>query len=228
MYRNRAAAGVLLVALLGGLSACGDDTEGAGSSTTITIAATSYVTRQPATSTTVTGATNGETSGSRPGDVATGEQLYTVQPGDYVSLIASTYEVDIEELANYNQWPEGVNHPLQPGDVVKIPPGGRVLEDGEGVTTDPPTEVTEDPDDEPVTTDEPATTDEPEVTRTTQPPDDCSEGTYTIEEGDITRIGVAEKFDVTVQELDAANAGTPGYESFYVGLEIVIPAPSDC
>ena len=39
---------------------------------------------------------------------------------------------------------------------------------------------------------------------------------------------VASKFDVTVGALDAANASTPGYSSFYVGLEIVIPAKSDC
>ena len=57
--------------------------------------------------------------------------------------------------------------------------------------------------------------------------DNCSQGTYTIVEGDY--IGkVASKFDVTVDALNAANASTPGYSSFYVGLEIVIPAKSDC
>ena len=39
---------------------------------------------------------------------------------------------------------------------------------------------------------------------------------------------MAEKFDVTVDALDAANAGTPGYSAFYPGLEIVIPAKADC
>ena len=34
---------------------------------------------------------------------------------------------------------------------------------------------------------------------------------------------VAEKFDVTVEALDAANANTNGYSSFYPGLKIVIP-----
>jgi hypothetical protein len=28
---------------------------------------------------------------------------------------------------------------------------------------------------------------------------------------------------VTVEQLDAANANTPGYSAFYPGLEIVIP-----
>ena len=48
-------------------------------------------------------------------------------------------------------------------------------------------------------------------------------GTYTIEAGDTTRLKVAEKFDVTVEALDAANAGTAGYGGFYPGLKIVIP-----
>ncbi|MGE5211356.1 MAG: LysM peptidoglycan-binding domain-containing protein, partial [Acidobacteriota bacterium] len=57
--------------------------------------------------------------------------------------------------------------------------------------------------------------------------DNCAQGTYTIVEGDY--LGkVASKFDVTVEALNAANASTPGYSSFYVGLEIVIPAKSDC
>jgi len=41
-------------------------------------------------------------------------------------------------------------------------------------------------------------------------------------------IKVAEKFDVTVEALNAANAATTGYSAFYVGLEIVIPAKADC
>ena len=32
----------------------------------------------------------------------------------------------------------------------------------------------------------------------------------------------------TVEALDAANAGTDGYSSFYPGLVIVIPAKTDC
>jgi hypothetical protein len=39
---------------------------------------------------------------------------------------------------------------------------------------------------------------------------------------------VANKFDVTVEALRAANSGTDDYSVFYVGLEIVIPAKSDC
>ncbi len=53
--------------------------------------------------------------------------------------------------------------------------------------------------------------------------DDCETGEYTITADDTTRLKVAEKFDVTVEALDAANAGTAGYSSFYPGLKIVIP-----
>ena len=56
--------------------------------------------------------------------------------------------------------------------------------------------------------------------------DNCKAGDYTIEAGD-TPIGVANKFDVTVDQLNAANASTSGYGAFYVGLVIVIPE-KDC
>ena len=48
-------------------------------------------------------------------------------------------------------------------------------------------------------------------------------GTYTIQEDDTSRVGVADKFDLTFEALDAANVDTPGYEAFFVGLKIVIP-----
>jgi LysM repeat protein len=48
--------------------------------------------------------------------------------------------------------------------------------------------------------------------------------TYTIVEGDTSRQKVADRFGVTVAALDAANAGTAGYNQFYVGLAIIIPA----
>ena len=56
----------------------------------------------------------------------------------------------------------------------------------------------------------------------------CPAGSYTIEASDTARTKVASKFDVTVEALDAANAGTSGYSAFYPGLKIVIPAKADC
>lgn len=47
-------------------------------------------------------------------------------------------------------------------------------------------------------------------------------GAYTVQDGDTPAL-VAQKFNVTVDELNTANAGLPGYDAFYVGLVITIP-----
>ena len=39
---------------------------------------------------------------------------------------------------------------------------------------------------------------------------------------------MAKKFDVTKEQLDAANAGTKGYKNFIVGVKIIIPAKEGC
>jgi LysM repeat protein len=49
--------------------------------------------------------------------------------------------------------------------------------------------------------------------------------TYTIQRGDTTRVAVAERFGITFEEMDAANANTPGYDNFVVGTPITIPCP---
>ncbi len=60
------------------------------------------------------------------------------------------------------------------------------------------------------------------------PPDvQCAFDTYVITEDDSTRIGVAERFCVTVEALDAANRNVEGYASFAPGLEITIPPAVD-
>jgi hypothetical protein len=53
----------------------------------------------------------------------------------------------------------------------------------------------------------------------------CSAGWYDIQVGD-TPAAVAASLDVTVDELNAANASTPGYDGFTVGLRIVVPCPT--
>lgn len=58
---------------------------------------------------------------------------------------------------------------------------------------------------------------------TLPPPGVCVPGTYTIQDDDTSRVGVAAKFDLTFEALDAANVDTPGYDAFFVGLKIVIP-----
>ena len=47
--------------------------------------------------------------------------VYTVVVGDYLFDIAQRFCTTADFVAEYNGWPEGVNHPLNPGDLVKIP-----------------------------------------------------------------------------------------------------------
>ncbi|MBI4884823.1 MAG: hypothetical protein HY826_12300 [Actinobacteria bacterium] len=49
-------------------------------------------------------------------------------------------------------------------------------------------------------------------------------GSYTLVAGDFPGV-VAERFGVTVRELDAINEGTEGYGDFIVGTQIFIPLP---
>jgi len=49
-----------------------------------------------------------------------------------------------------------------------------------------------------------------------------SSGTYILKEGDNPTM-LAQRFGVTLEALNAANEATPGYDIFYVGLEIAIP-----
>jgi LysM repeat protein len=46
---------------------------------------------------------------------------------------------------------------------------------------------------------------------------------YTVQKGDVP-FNVARKFSITLDALNQANAGTPGYSAFYPGLKIKIPA----
>lgn len=192
------------------LGACGGD-EGS-SATSITIQPTSYVTRPPVTTTPPAG------GASVPAGAVAG-QVYEVQAGDGWLTIAQMYQVGLDELTNYND--KTRNDPLYTGDTIKIPPNGIPP------TTNP--NATDTTDDNTITADGTAAT-------TTTPPDPrddaqtasstaevCTRGSYTVSAGDTTRTAVAEKFDITVEEMDAANQNTPGYGMFYPGLKIVIP-----
>lgn len=191
--------GVLLVPL--GLSACGTDETGARS-TVVSIQPSSYVVREPVTTTTAP-ATDDTSADIDEDGRSRVEQEYTVQSGDAVALIASRYGITAEDLANYNDWPSGINQPIYPGDLILIPPGALIPEipelDAEAATPS-------------------------SVSQTTLPGTggECVEGTYILVAGDIP-FRVAERFDITVDQLNAANANTPGYAGFVVGTEIKIP-----
>lgn len=55
----------------------------------------------------------------------------------------------------------------------------------------------------------------------------CALNSYTVTSDDTTRIGVADKFCISVQALDTANIETEGYTVFFPGLVIVIPPSFD-
>ena len=84
------------------------------------ITGSSYVTILPATTTTTTTVAPTDPGQVEPGQTAPGQQEYTVQAGDSVSRIASLHGTTGDVLASYNQWADGIQHPIFPGDVVLI------------------------------------------------------------------------------------------------------------
>lgn len=193
------------------LSACGGSDDEAASRPTVTLEAgeTSYATLPPATTTAVVEETAEEA-------VASGAQEYTVQAGDYGIKVAEQFGVSLQDLENANGWSNASIEFPGIGTVIKIPAGGT-----------PPAATPSAPVEGDTATPAPSESDEtgqaiPEVGG------NCEAGSYTIEEGDTSRFKVANKFDVTVEAMDAANASTNGYSAFYPGLEIVIPAKDDC
>lgn len=187
------------------MASCGAD-DGAASVTTIDLssASTAFVVRPPATT------APAESSVPAEGEVVTTEQEYVVQSGDTPIGVAQKFGVTVEDLIAYNEW--GPGEFGFPGQTIKIPPGGTA-----------PAATTE----EDATTEDSASDTGESAATIPDAGDNCAEGSYTIAAGD-TPLGVARKFDVTVEALNAANAGTAGYSGFIVGVEIVIPAKSDC
>ncbi len=190
------------------LSSCGSGESGATESTIdLSAASTAFVVRPPATTVPPV-----DPATVDPAAVVEGTQEYTVQSGDAPYVLVQRYGVTLEDLLAVNEWSDPSQFPF-PGTVILIPPGA--------------TSVTAAAD---TSTGDAATDDSEAATPAETIPDagdNCAPGTYSVEEGDF--LGrVASKFDVTVDALNAANVNTSGYSSFYVGLEIVIPAKSDC
>ena len=201
-------AGPVLVGALF-LASCGADDSAATQSTIdLSAASTAFVVRPPAT-------TAPPTDSVAAGEVVTTEQEYVVQAGDYPLKVTEMFGVSLDDLVAYNEWGSANEFP-GPGTTIKIPPGGTAP----GATE--PAESTD-------TATDNGTDTATEAPAATIPDagDNCGEGTYVIVAGDIPSR-VADKFDVTLDALNAANAGTPGYAGFVVGIEIVIPAKADC
>ncbi len=182
---------LLSVASLVVLGACGGDS--ASPATTLKpLTSTNFATVPPVDETTTTAVAN-----SLPE-----QQLYTVQAGDFLAKIAQQFGVTMDEIVQYNEWEDGVNHPLFPGDEIAIPGGATQQVDPAGGTTTIP-----------ITGGEVTTTSVAAV-----------EGaTYTVEAGDFL-AGIADKFDTTVDAIVAANGWASSDQLIYPGLVIKLPA----
>lgn len=198
------------------LSACGGDDGEAASRPTVTleVGETSYQTLPPATAVPSDDGESGD-------GVTAGGQDYVIQAGDYAIKVAKQFGVSLQDLQDANGWTDAGREFPGIGATIKIPAGGTA----------------------PSAT--PATPDTPAEGETATPPEgtgdageageaipesgsNCEAGSYVIKAEDTSRSKVANKFDVTVEAMDAANAGTDGYNAFYPGLKIVIPAKDGC
>ncbi len=212
-HRIPAVAGpIMLAALL--LGACGGSEGEAASRPTVTLEAgeTSYQTLPPATDAPAVDEGAEEATSS-------GAQEYTVKAGDYGIKVADQFGVSLADLENVNGWSDAGREFPGPGTVIKIP-AGAVDPSATPAATPTPT-----PASTPATgTAAPAGTDAGETGEAIpEVGDNCGPGSYTIKAEDNSRFKVANKFDVTVEAMDAANTGTNGYDAFYPGLDIIIP-----
>ncbi len=202
---------VVLVALSAAvLASCGAGGTASGP-TTLALTPTNYVTVLPTPTTTTTTTLPG-TPGN-PGQVHPEEGTYTIAAGDLPSTIARKFKVKFADLMSINSWTlVGQQVPEFPaiGTTIRIPPGwtepgAPAATTGGGST--PPTGTT---------------------TTLAGGKSTCAAGDYTILPEDTTRKKVADKLNTTVAELDAANAATKGYSSFYPGLKIKTPPKANC
>lgn len=175
-----------------GLTACGGDDSSATNTTLKPLTSTDYVTTPPVVSSTID-----------PANTVPPEREYTVQAGDYLFGIATAFGVTAADIASYNGWTDGIQHPLNPGDVIKIPPGGTtpttLAAGGTGETT-------------------------PTTSATSTTLAQGGQGTYTVEAGDYL-YSIAQKFDTTPQAIAEANGWSDGVNhAIFPGDVIKIPA----
>lgn len=169
---------------LGVVGACGADP-----SATITtlrpLSSTNYATTPPSMVTT-----------PNPANTAPPPIVYVVKAGDSVYGIASAYKMNPEELASYNNWPEGVLHPLIVGETVLIPASAVQTTTLPGL---------------------------PLPVESTTPPPGPGQGTYIVQPGDSIST-IADKWGVEVSALLLANGWADASVVIVPGDEIRIPA----
>jgi LysM repeat protein len=188
------------------LAACDGSSEDASQST-ITIRPTAYVTLPVVTTTPPTSTAAGQAPTDRE---ATGEgDVYIVRRGDALPLIASRFDITVEELVDFNNWEDGALHAIHPGNEVRIPDFASAPED----------EVTDERPDDGLGT-MPAPGGGPLC------PDGTERDVYEIVPGDfISRV--ADKNDISIEVLEAANAENPAYEVFAPGQDLWLPCEGE-
>jgi LysM repeat protein len=191
------------------LSACGGD-DPATAQTTIAIRPTAYVTLPVVTTVRPSSTVAGQAPADR---VATGEgEVYRVRTGDALPLIADRYGITVEELVEFNDWEDGAGHMIHPGQEVLIPSFADEPEDEEAQITD------ERPDDGLGTMPDPG--------GGPMCPDGTERDTYEIVAGDfISRV--ADKNDLSIEELEAANADNPAWQVFAPGQKLWLPCEGE-
>jgi LysM repeat protein len=184
------------------LTACGED-ELATRSTLAPIQPSSYIVRDPVETSTTLGESDSEPASLVNADGRSQvEQEYQIKAGDSVSLIASIYGITGDEIARYNDWPNGIQQAIFPGQTIRIPP--LALVPGAGQT--------------PVVNEDGT----PTQTSVAVAAEECLEGIYVLQSGDMP-IRIAERFGVTLDALNYANRNTSGYGAFIVGTRVRIP-----
>jgi len=187
------------------LAGCGGATATGARATIANIQPTSFVEVPPATTTTTT--TLPSDFSAAAGTRSPIEQTYTIRAGDSLGGIAELYDITLEQLVNYNEFPNGVNELILPGDEIKIPPGALVPGTASGSDTgDSSADTGGD----------------------TGDGDDSSGAgcTHTIEAGE-NPSRVANQYDITVEELTAANPGGV-MNTFLIGATLTIPPNGNC
>lgn len=193
------------------LTACGTTEDGGAASALTPIQGTSYVTIEPATTTTTlpTAAITPPAGGS----VSAEAQSYTVEARDTMYGIATKHGITLDQLVEYNQITVDPSEFLIVAGqtVLGIPPGAKVPSAAVDASADP--EV------------DPAT-----VEGSVNPATATTLGvgcTYTIVAGD-NPSKVASKFSINLDALQGANADSNVVQTFIVGEILKIPAGADC
>jgi len=173
---------------LSAVAACGSD-PGATATTLRPLSSTNYATTPPSVVTTLD-----------PANTLPPPMQYTIVSGDSVYGIAAKFGIEPDELAAYNNWPEGVLHPLAVGASILIPPTAQQSTTLPGL---------------------------PMPTESTSPsPDDTQYTKYTVVEGDCCISRIADKLGVEASALMAANGWVDASVVILPGDEINVPPPT--